>query len=90
MRQGRVSEIIKETDECIARAESFIGTENAEPEELAAIARLREMQATGSAGDVVLALAVVGRLQRSPSGFWREVRRAAHLTGVTLPKNDNR
>ena len=85
MRQGRVREIIEATDAYIARALEFVGTHNAPAEELAAITRLREAQLAGPVQGVILALAEVGRLQRCPSGVWREVRRAAHLAGVTLP-----
>jgi hypothetical protein len=85
MRQGRVPEIAEATDNCIARAVEFVGTHNAAADELAALARLREAQTAGPVSGVILALAEVGRLQRCPEGFWREVRRAAHLAGVTLP-----
>jgi hypothetical protein len=84
MRQGRVREIIEATDVCIARALEFVGTLNAPAEELAAIARLRMAQSAGPVQGVILALAEVGQLQRCPAGFWREVRRAAHLAGVSL------
>jgi hypothetical protein len=85
MRQGRVQEVIKATDACIARAMEYVGTHNAPAEELAAIERLRAAQAAGPVAGVVLALAEVGRFQQCPAGFWREVRRAALMTSVTLP-----
>lgn len=89
MRQGKVIEIIAEINSRIAAAEYFIGMCNATPEEIEAIAKFRAVQASGLAGDVVLALAAVGRLQRCPPTFWREIRRAAHLTGVSLPTEDD-
>lgn len=79
MRQGRIHEIIEATGICIARALEFVGTHNATTEELAAITRVREAQATGLTEQVILALAEVGRLQKCPPGFWREVERAAAL-----------
>lgn len=79
MRQGRIREIIDATDTCIARALEFVGTLNATPEELAALTRVREAQETGSTEQEIVALAEVGRLQRCPPGFWREVERAAAL-----------
>ncbi|MBL8793350.1 MAG: hypothetical protein JNM56_05560 [Planctomycetia bacterium] len=85
MHSGRVREIIDATNACIAQALEFVGTHNAPPEELAAIERLRVAQANGPIHNVVLALAEVGRLQQCPARFWQEVRRAAHLTKVTLP-----
>ncbi len=89
MRQGKVTEIIDEINTRTAAAEGFIGMWNATPEELDAIAKFRAAQASGSADDVVLALAAVGLLQRCPPSFWREIRRAAHLTGVTPPSEGN-
>jgi hypothetical protein len=85
MRQGRVREVIEATEASIARALGFIGTDNAPAEELVALDRLRAARAAGPVRDVILALAEVGRLQRCPAGFWREVRRAAHLAGIPLP-----
>ena len=85
MSPSRMREIIAATDAYITRAIDFVGTDNAPAEELAAIARLHEAQATGPVSGVVLALAEVGRLQGCPPAFWRDVRRAAHLTGVALP-----
>jgi hypothetical protein len=79
MRQGRLREITAATDACVARALDFIGTHNAPAEELAAVDRLREAQAAGPLEGVIVALAEVGRLQRCPSGFWREVEQAATL-----------
>jgi hypothetical protein len=86
MRQGRVLEIIATIEGCIARAMELVGTHNAPAEELAAIARLQEARAAGPVQGIILALAEVGRLQRCPAHFWREVRRAAHLAGVALPE----
>ena len=85
MTPGRVREIIEATDACIARALEFVGTHNAPSEELSAIARLSEARAAGPVGGVILALAEVGRLQRCPAAFWREIRRAAHMARVALP-----
>lgn len=85
MRPSRVREIAEATDAHIALALEFVGTHNAPAEELAAIARLREAQSAGPVSGVILALAEVGQLQRCPAGFWRALRRAAHLTGVILP-----
>lgn len=85
MRQGRVLEIIEAIEAGIARALGFIGTDHAPAEELVALDRLRVARAADPVRDVILALAEVGRLQWCPAGFWREVRRAAHLAGIPLP-----